>query len=119
LPEGGKKFGHFFHMCGGVNPGFFGSLLDFLPMLVDAGEEIHRLALQSMKARDGISQHLLIGVTDVRRAIGVIDSRGYKKWLGHKKVSGILPLQGRDIMARIHRARKPLPLLAQINLWDS
>ena len=51
-------------------------LLDFLAVLVDAGEEKHLVAAQTTVAGDHVGKHLFIGVADVRGAVGVVDRGG-------------------------------------------
>ena len=63
--------------------GLFRGLLDFLAVLVHAGEEINALPGEPLEAGDHIRQHLFIGMADVRRAVGVVDGGGDKKRLGH------------------------------------
>jgi hypothetical protein len=65
------------------DPGFLSRLLHFLPMLIDTGQEKNLFALQPMISRDDVSEHLLVGVTDVWRAVGVVDGGGDVERLWH------------------------------------
>ena len=56
-------------------------ILDLLPVLVGAGQEIDVAALRAAEARDGVGQHGLVGVADVRHAGGIGDGGGYIKLL--------------------------------------
>ena len=51
-------------------------LLHLLTMLVHAGDEKHVIAVEPLEARNGIGGNPLIGVADVRRAIGIGNGRG-------------------------------------------
>ena len=53
-----------------------GRLLHLQPVLVGAGEEIDVLAVEALKARDGIGGDRLVGVADMRLAVGIGDGRG-------------------------------------------
>ena len=65
----------------GRNTGFFRRLLDFLPVLVDAGEEEHRTPALAVPARNHVGQHLFVSVTDMRWCVRVIDRGGDEKSL--------------------------------------
>ena len=45
-------------------------------MLIDTGQKENFLSLEPVIARDHISQHLFVSMTDMRRRIRVIDRRG-------------------------------------------
>ncbi len=64
--------------------GFLGRLLHLLAVLVDSGEKENLLAFQPVKTRDDIGQHLLVGVADMRRAVGVIDRGGEVERFRHR-----------------------------------
>ena len=49
------------------------SLLDFLAVLVEAGEEENFFAEQPVRARDDVGDDLLVGVAEVRLAVEVIN----------------------------------------------
>ena len=51
-------------------------LLDLLAVLVGAGEEKHVVAVEPHEAGDGVGRDHLIGVPDMRRAVGVGDRGG-------------------------------------------
>ena len=51
-------------------------LLHLQPVLVGAGEEEDVLAVEPLEARDGIGGDRLVGVADVRLAVGIGDGRG-------------------------------------------
>src|SRR5580700_9145651 len=57
--------------------------MHFLAVLIDASEKKNLIAFEPMITRDNIGQHFLIGVTDVRRRIRIIDRRGDVEGLGH------------------------------------
>ncbi len=63
-------------------------LLDFLPVLIGAGQEEHGLALQAPVAGQTIRRHLGIGMADVRRGVDVVQGRGEIKRLVHRFVAG-------------------------------
>ena len=65
------------------NAGFCRRLLDFLSVLIDAGQKENFLTFESMIARNHIGQYFLVSVADMRWRIGVIDRRGDKKRLRH------------------------------------
>ena len=52
------------------------SLLHFQAMLVHSGDEKNVPPVQSMETRNGIGRDTLIGVSDMRRAIGVGNGSG-------------------------------------------
>src|SRR4029077_20377348 len=62
-----------------------GRLLDFLPVLIDTGQKKYVLTLQPMIASNDISQDLFVGVTNMRRRVGVIDRRSDEKLLRHRR----------------------------------
>ena len=66
---------------------FFGGLLHFLPVLIDAGEEENLLALQPMITRDDVGEDLLVRMADVRRTVGVIDRGGEIERFRHRAQS--------------------------------
>ena len=57
------------------NAGLLGLQLDLLSVLVGTGLEPHVKSLLSLVAGDGVGQHDLIGVADVRLARGISDRR--------------------------------------------
>ena len=73
LPELGEFPGRAFDEILGGNPFFFGSLLDFLAVLVDAGQKKHLVATQPAVAGDHVGKDLFISMADVRGAVGVVD----------------------------------------------
>ena len=66
-------------------------LLDLLAVLVGAGEKEHVIAVEALKARDGIGRDHLIGVADMRRAvrIGNRGGDGVAGLFGHGRVVGL------------------------------
>ena len=64
---------------------FFGGLLDLLAVLIDAGEKENFFTFQPMITRDDVGQHFLVGVSDMRRAIRVIDRGGEVELLRHSR----------------------------------
>jgi hypothetical protein len=68
----------------------FGGLLDFLAVLIDTGEEVGLVATQAAVTGQDISEDLFVGVTDVRRAVGVVDGGGEKKH-GDRWMGGLVP----------------------------
>ena len=71
--------GNLVHICLGRNAFFFGLVLDFLAMLVGAGQKEHVLADQPLEAGDCVCQNNLIGVADMRLLRGVRNGCGYIK----------------------------------------
>jgi hypothetical protein len=62
----------------------FRSLLDLLAVLVGAGEEQHVVAVEPLEAGQRVGGQRLVGLADMRRAIGVRDGRGNEERLvGH------------------------------------
>ena len=65
LPEAGEFPGGAGDEFLGRNAFLFGGLLDFLAVLVDAGEEIHLVATQPAVTGDHVGKDLFIGMADV------------------------------------------------------
>ena len=57
----------------GILPGGLGGLLDFLAMLIQAGQVKDLLAKTPARARDHVGDHLLVSMPEMRLAIDVID----------------------------------------------
>ena len=53
-----------------------GGLLDLLPVLIHADEEMDAVTAQPAISRDGIGTDLFVRVTDVRIAVRIVDGRG-------------------------------------------
>ena len=70
----------------GFDAALEGGLLDFLAVLVQTGEEVHLVAAHAHVARDHIGEDFLIGMAEVRRAVGVVDGRGDVERTRHEKV---------------------------------
>ena len=62
--------------CCGVSPSLLGRPLHLLAVLVHAGDEQHVIAVEPLEARDRVGRDALIGMADMRRAIGVGNGRG-------------------------------------------
>ena len=60
----------------------FGGLRDLLPVLVHPDEEVDVVAAQAAIPRDGVGADLLVRVSEVRVAVGVVD-RGREVVRGH------------------------------------
>ena len=60
----------------GGDAGFPGFVLDFLAVLVGAGEEQHVTAAQPLIAGHGVGGHSAVGVADVQLIAGVVDGGG-------------------------------------------
>jgi hypothetical protein len=58
-------------------------LLHLLTVLVDAGQEKHVAIEAALVAREEIGQHFFIGMTQVRRAVDVVNRGGEKIGTGH------------------------------------
>ena len=54
-------------------------------MLIDAGQKENVFTFEPVITRDHIGQHFLVGVTDMRRRIRVIDRGGDEKCLRHAR----------------------------------
>jgi len=67
----------------------FGRLLDFLAVLIDAGEVENVLPFQPVVAGEDIGEHFLVGVADVRGAVGVVDGGGDEEGVGHKAARNV------------------------------
>ena len=61
-------------------------LLDFLAMLINPGQKENFVTLQLVKSREDVGQHLLVGMTDMRRRVRIIDRRRDKESLSHYRV---------------------------------
>ena len=72
-------------------------LLDFLAVLVGAGEEIDVVAVEPHEAGDGVGGDRLIGVADMRRAVRVGDRGGDVEGLSCRAFSALFKdVDGRD-----------------------
>ena len=69
-------------LCGST-PGGARRLLDFLPVLVGAGQEEHLVAVQPLEARHHVGRDRGVGVADMRGAVHVVDRRGDVEALAH------------------------------------
>ena len=67
-------------LLGGLAGGL-GLLLDFLAVLVGAGQEHHVIAAQALVAREGVGGDGAVGVADVQLVRGVVDGGGDVKGL--------------------------------------
>jgi len=76
VPEVEEFFGDFFGVGGGVDAFFFGRLLDFLAVLVDAGEEVGGVTVEFLVAGEDVGENFFVGVADVGSAVGVVDGGG-------------------------------------------
>ena len=76
FPEVEEFLGRAFDEGRGMHALLFRGLLDFLAMLVHAGEEKRLVAPQAAVADDHVGKHLFVGMADVGRAVGVIDGGG-------------------------------------------
>ncbi len=63
----------FVHKLLGRDAGGLCLFLDFLAVLVGAGEKHHVVALHALVARHGVGGHGAVGVTDMELVRGVID----------------------------------------------
>ena len=63
-----------------------GGLLDLLAVLVESGEEVDVPAAQAHVTGDHVGQDFLVGVAEVRRAVGVVDGRGDVERTGHEGI---------------------------------
>ena len=70
----------------GFDAALEGGLLDLLAMFVQSGQEVHLAAAHPHVARDHVGEDFLIGMPQVRRAVGVVDGRGDIERTGHEKV---------------------------------
>ena len=75
IPDGPDVAGHPVHVGLRLHPRLLGLLLDLLAVLVGAGLEEHVVAHEPLVAGDGVRQHDLVHVADVRRGRGVSDGR--------------------------------------------
>ena len=75
LPKIYKLLGNPLDEFGGRDTRFRRRLLDFLAVLIGAGQKKNLLAFKLMIARDDVGQHFFVSVTDMRRRIRVIDRR--------------------------------------------
>jgi hypothetical protein len=89
----------------GAGPGR--GLLDLQPVLVGAGGEQHIVAVEPVKARDGVGGDHLVGMADMGRAVGVGD-RGRKA----EGLSGIRRGVGRHVCG-VPDERGKLPALSR------
>ena len=56
-------------------PCLLSGLFHLQTVFVGAGEEVHVLAIEALKARDGVGCYRLVGVAHVRRSIGIGNRR--------------------------------------------
>ena len=76
------------HELLGSAAGFLCLVLDFLTVLVGAGEEFYIVALQAFIACHGVSCHGTVGMTDMQIGTGVINGSGNIVFsLAHKESS--------------------------------
>ena len=79
------------HKLLGSDSGGLGLVLDFLTVLVGAGEELYIVALQPLEPGHGIGGHGAVGVADMELCRGIIDGGGNivitLAFLAHKKSS--------------------------------
>ena len=66
-----------------------GGLLDFLAMLVEAGQEKNLLAERAAGAGDDVRDDLFVGVAEMRLAVHVVDRGGQVKAFAHGR--GVCP----------------------------
>ena len=64
------------HELLGGDPGGLGLVLDFLAVLVGAGEEHHVVALEPLEAGHGVGGHGAVGVADMELIRGIVDGGG-------------------------------------------
>ena len=88
FPEFHEEACDFGNKLGRLDSAFLGGLLHLLSVLVDACEEENIASGEALVAGDGVGEDLLIGMADVRRAIGVVDRGGDEECVRHG-VSGI------------------------------
>ncbi len=67
---------------GHVHAFLIGGLLHFLAVLIDPSQEEHLVAAQATVASDDIGEDFFVGMSDVGRAIGLVNGGGDEK-LGH------------------------------------
>ena len=75
IPDGLNLTGNLVNVLLRRDAGCLGLLLNLLTMLVRAGLEVNVIAGHALVARDGIGQHDLVGVADVRLRRGIGDRR--------------------------------------------
>ncbi len=68
--------GHLVHELLGGDAALLGGLLDLLAVLVEPRQEVHLASGHAGVAGDHVGQHLLIGMAQVRSAVGVVDRGG-------------------------------------------
>ena len=103
LPQRGEASGRAPDEFCRRNALLFGGLLDFLAVLVNAGQEINLIPAKPPVACDHVGEDLFVSMPEVRRAVRVIDGGGDVK---HGQGG-----RGRENMARPGRARTQPPLL--------
>ena len=108
FPKRGEPLGDLCHEACRIDSFLFGGLLDFLAVLIDTGEEVGLVATQAAVTGEDISEDLFVSVTDVGRAVGVVDGGGEKKhgdrWMGGACASRHSRLR---IQAKLREGRKP------------
>ena len=88
------------------NAGFRSRLLYLLAMLIDTGQKENLVAFEPMIARNYVSQHFFVSVTDVRRRVGVIDRCGDVERFRHR----------RDKLADTRAKRNPVVARQNVDL---
>ena len=63
-----------------------GRLLDLLAMLVESGDEVDWAAAHAHVPGDHVGEDFLVGMAEVRRAVGVVDGRGDVERTGHEEL---------------------------------
>ena len=61
-------------------------LLDLLAMFVEPGQEVDRASAHAHVAGDHVGEDFLVGMAEVRRAVGVVDGRGDVERTGHEEL---------------------------------
>ena len=74
-------------------------LLDFLAVLVEAGQEKNFLSQAAPRPRDDVGNDLLIGMAEVRLAVDVINRGGDVKPFAHYRTRSLADKRGKGNLA--------------------
>ena len=88
----------------------FGGLHHLLTVIIDAGEEMHLVAVVALEARNNVGGDQLIGMADMRRAIGIRNGRRDVEIFQRRSVSNrrheLVNLEMRNALMRFDVARR-------------
>ena len=118
LPKRAEFRRHGVHILLRRNPLLLRALLDFLSVLINTGQEEDFAPGEALETRDDIRENLLIGVPDVRGAVGVVDRGGDEERFHEMTgVPGSDPGGSGAILAPHERIRALVPADSASGIW--